>query len=74
MEFPEFGVYIGLMTDEWSEQLRCPQCRKTGMASLSQGEDHQTPTALSVPDGFKIVQTEYGPNFQCETCNVAVLP
>ena len=74
MAFPEFGIYTGLMTDEWNEQLRCPHCRKTGMASLSQGEDDQTPSVLSVPDGFKVVQTEYGPDFQCGTCNVAVLP
>jgi hypothetical protein len=44
------------------------------MASLSQGESDDTPTVQSVPDGFKVVQTEYGSDFHCGTCNVAVAP
>lgn len=60
------------MKDEWNESLRCPICGKTGRASLSQGDDE--PIVLSVPDGFNVVATEDGPNFQCATCNVAVKP
>jgi hypothetical protein len=44
------------------------------MASLSQAVSDQTPTVLTVPDGFKVVETEYGPDFHCESCNVAVDP
>lgn len=44
------------------------------MASLSHAEGDQSPTVLTVPDGFKVVQTEYGPDFHCGTCNVAVAP
>jgi len=44
------------------------------MASLLQAEGDQTPTVLAVPDGFKVVQTEYGPDFHCQICNVAVDP
>ena len=62
------------MKDEWSESLRCPACGKTGMASLGQDEDADTATVQHVPNGFKIVHTEYGPNFNCETCDVAVNP
>ncbi len=62
------------MTDEWNEQLRCPGCGKGGMASLSQGDGDQAPTVLTVPDGFKVIQTEYGPDFHCGTCNIAVAP
>jgi hypothetical protein len=62
------------MADEWNEQLRCPNCSKTGMASLSQSEGDQTSIVQSVSDGFKVVQTQYGPDFQCETCNVSVDP
>jgi hypothetical protein len=58
------------MTDQWSEQLRRPQCRNTGMASLYHFKDADTPTVDSVTDGFKAVQTEYGPDFHCGTCNV----
>ncbi|MDO8981472.1 MAG: hypothetical protein Q7V17_19820 [Afipia sp.] len=44
------------------------------MASLSQGESDEMPTVQSVPDGFKVVQTEYGPDFRCEGCDVAAEP
>jgi hypothetical protein len=60
-------------TDDWKEELRCPKCGKTGMASLSQDDD-SIPTVKSIPDGFKVVATQYGPDFQCTMCNVAVVP
>jgi hypothetical protein len=62
------------MTDQWNEELRCPQCSNTGMASLSQPEHAKMPTVEGVPDGFKAVQTEYGPNFHCGACNIPALP
>ena len=62
------------MADEWNEQLRCPKCSKTGMASLSQEFDSDLVIVHSVPDGFKVVAAQYGPDFKCTTCNVAVLP
>jgi len=58
------------MTDEWNESLRCPTCGKTGIASLSQDND-DAPTVQSVPDGFKVVATQYGPDF---LCGAAFLP
>jgi hypothetical protein len=61
------------MTDEWNENLRCPKCGKAGVASLAQVGD-SIPTVRSVPDGFKVVADKYGPDFQCTTCNVAVVP
>jgi len=60
------------MTDQWDEELRCPQCRRKGMVSLSQNGDNSIPTVDNVADGFKTVQTEYGPNFECGACNVTV--
>ena len=62
------------MIDQWTEELRCRSCANTGIVSLSQVEGDQTPTVLSIPDGLKVVQTEYGPDFHCETCNVPALP
>jgi hypothetical protein len=62
------------MIDEWNEKLQCPVCRETGIASLSQGEHDEAPTVLTVPDGFKFEQTEYGPDFRCAACNVRVDP
>jgi hypothetical protein len=59
--------------DEWNEQLRCPKCGKTGMASLSQDDDAMA-NVHSVPDGFEVVATPHGPDFRCTTCNVPVVP
>jgi hypothetical protein len=38
------------------------------------GDGDDIPTVHVVPDGFKVVQTEYGPDFRCETCDIAVEP
>ncbi len=62
------------MKDEWNERLRCPICGKAGMASLWQDEDSETPTVRCLPSGFKVVSDQHGPEFHCETCNVAVVP
>jgi Zn ribbon nucleic-acid-binding protein len=62
------------MIDEWNEELRCPQCNNRGLASLSQPEDAEKPTVECVSDGFKAVQTEYGPDFHCGACDIPVLP
>jgi hypothetical protein len=61
------------MTDQWTENLRCRACTDTGIATLSQGDGDQMSTVRSIPDGFKVVQTEYGPDFHSENCNVPAL-
>jgi hypothetical protein len=61
------------MKDQWYENLRCPTCGKAGKASLSQDGD-DVPTIQLLPGGFKVVDTPYGLNFHCETCDVAVKP
>jgi hypothetical protein len=62
------------MIDQWNENIRCSQCRKTGVAIFSQDEHAELPTVTSVPDGFKAVQTGHGPDLLCEVCNVPVEP
>jgi hypothetical protein len=62
------------MSDEWNEELRCPECGKTGVASLSQSADADMPTIHRVPEGFKLITTQYGPDFHCGTCNIPVAP
>jgi hypothetical protein len=57
------------MADEWTERFQCPRCRKTGVASLRQEEDSETPIVLSVSSGFKVIDDQYGPQFGCETCD-----
>jgi hypothetical protein len=59
------------MQDQWYENLRCPTCGKTGKASLAQDGD-DAPTIQLLPDGFKVVDTDDGPDFRCLTCNIAV--
>jgi hypothetical protein len=61
------------MTDQWNEQLRCPRCRNDGMVSLSHPKGAETPTVDGISDGFKAVQTEYGPNFHCVVCDIPVM-
>jgi hypothetical protein len=62
------------MIDAWNEILRCPRCRKRGVASLSQAEADGRPTVVSVTHGFKIILQTHAPDFDCETCNIAVCP
>jgi hypothetical protein len=75
LEHPRIGsLSKGRLKSQWpingNEKMRCPQCRNTGIASLSQSEDAQIPTVHGIPDGFIVVQTEYGPDFHCGTCNI----
>jgi hypothetical protein len=62
------------MTDQWNEELHCPQCHNTGVVSLSQPKHAEMPTVDGIPDGFKAIHTEYGPNFHCRTCDFPVNP
>jgi hypothetical protein len=57
-----------IVLDRWIENLRCPICRKTGTARLSQA-DGWSVHMESVPEGFKVVRSEYGNNFYCASCN-----
>jgi len=62
------------MIERWNEQLQCPRCCHTGIASVSQPGDAEMPTVEGVPDGFKAVHSRYGPNFHCAACEIPVLP
>ena len=44
------------------------------MASLSQSEGDKAPIVLMAPAGFKVIQTEFGPDFHCYVCNVPAEP
>jgi hypothetical protein len=62
------------MTDQWNEELHCPQCRTIGIVSLSQSEDAEMPTINALPGGFKAIHTEYGPHFHYGSCDVPLNP
>ena len=68
-------VQAPAMMDEWTEELRCSRCRKIGIVSLCQGSDLERPiVVLSVSNGFKVVNDQYGFKFFCETCGTPALP
>jgi DNA-directed RNA polymerase subunit RPC12/RpoP len=62
------------MDDQWSERLRCPKCSETGMVSLTLPERAEIPKVNDIAAGFKVVQTQHGPSFRCENCDVEVDP
>jgi hypothetical protein len=69
------GAHILEMTesdDNWVEDLRCPQCGQTGTAAFSQADGFFVVQVVSVSDGFRTIQTEYGPNFCCSSCDCVV--
>lgn len=61
------------MIDEWNEKLRCMKCGKSGMARLAQ-QDDDVPVVQAIADGFKVVDTSFGPAFHCKECDVEVAP
>ena len=63
-----------MASDHWVEILRCPQCRGTGIAALSEGETALEDRADTVPAGFKVLQSPHGIRFYCIACNVAAEP
>ena len=63
--------------DNWTEILDCPKCRKTGTVKLSQAngqafhDGDQDVRVELVPNGFKVLLTEYGSKFYCTTCDTS---
>jgi hypothetical protein len=58
------------MIDRWTERLHCVQCGSAGLATLSQAKGSQVPTIESVTGAFKVMHTEYGPDFHCAACKL----
>jgi len=64
----------GLMSDTWNENLRCPLCRNTGRARVSQHPREEILGFECVTEGFMVVTGQYGSKFYCSTCYVAAEP
>ena len=62
------------MQDRWNEQLRCPVCDKIGVADMSLDDTGDTIIVDAISDGFRSIDTEYGPIFVCDTCDVEINP
>ena len=56
---------------KWTERLKCPGCAKTGTVKLYEISRFNHGVA-HISDGFKVVTNEYGDDFQCVTCAIAV--
>ena len=67
---------LGMARDSWVENLRCPNCRKTGEARLSATDEYSWDVRVdSFPEGFKVIRLENGlPNFLCVLCDIAAEP
>lgn len=58
-------------SNQWTELLSCPNCRRSGSALLSKPEKRAFDFSVeSIPDGFKVVRTEFGETFHCKACNL----
>jgi hypothetical protein len=58
--------------DHWVEVLRCPRCKNTGDAELSEIGSYFDVKVDSVPEGFVVRESEYGINFYCSSCDCPV--
>jgi len=58
------------ISDQWIELLTCSNCGMSGSAHLSRPEKRTFDFSVeAIPTGFKVVPTEFGKTFFCETCN-----
>lgn len=57
----------------WIEHLRCPRCGKTGDAELFEISPFNN-GFRKVPEGFEVVTSEFGSDFNCKTCGIPVAP
>ena len=62
--------------DHWVEFLRCPNCRKTGVALASTDDDLSWTVQIdSIPSGFKVVRSSGDvSNFYYSSCDSPVEP
>jgi hypothetical protein len=61
--------------DHWVEYLRCPRCRKTGVALVSAADEYEWNVQVdSAPEGFKVIQSGEASNFYCSSCDKPVEP
>jgi hypothetical protein len=75
LENVRFGVHVPAMREHWTEDLVCPNCRKTGQAELSQTDDTSFDIEADlVPAGFKVIQLQHGIIFHCASCDIPVVP
>jgi hypothetical protein len=56
--------------DHWVEYLRCPYCRKAGVALVSAADEYSWDVRVdSAPEGFKVIRSGDVINFYCAFCD-----
>jgi hypothetical protein len=55
--------------DHWVEILRCPRCKNTGTAALSEAGGSIDIKVELVSEGFRIFKSEQAMNFYCSSCD-----
>jgi hypothetical protein len=61
--------------DHWIEYLSCRRCQTSGIAVLSTEDKLSWIVQVeSVPNGFRVIQSENGSNFCCSSCDRPVRP
>jgi hypothetical protein len=56
--------------DRWTELLTCSNCGTSGPARLLRPEKRAFDFHVeTIPTGFKVVRSEFGEIFVCESCN-----
>lgn len=64
-----------IVRDRWVENLRCPQCGRTGSAELSTADSQSWAVQVDrIPEGFKVIKSENSSNFYCDFCDRPVEP
>jgi hypothetical protein len=61
--------------EHWIENLMCRRCEKDGVAVLSTEDKLSWIVQVeSVPEGFRVIQSEYGSSFYCSSCDGPIEP
>jgi hypothetical protein len=60
---------MNVLSDHWTEVLRCPNCALTGVAVLSLPNGSDSVRLETLPAGFRAVTSKYGDTFYCVTCD-----
>jgi hypothetical protein len=59
--------------DHWVEYLKCPNCRKTGIALLSDVNEYSLDIQVdAVPEGVEVIHSKHGIELYCASCDIPV--
>ncbi len=70
------GLSLSMAAREhWIETLRCPRCRRVGLAHVSADDNRSWEVrADDTPLGFKFIEARGVDNFYCGYCDIPAEP